>query len=435
MILPVAPDLDPSPNVVAVELTAAPIDVEIIAGHKSRIAAYSGHLPGPVIRAKRGDRLKVHFENRLDTETTIHFHGIRLPNAMDGVPDMTQPPVAPGATFDYEFELKDAGLYWYHPHCDTVTQVGSGLYGAILVDEPDEPGELGDETVLVLSDVSVDDEGNLLPVASGVAAVVTGSEGNVVLVNGRVNPTLDVESGRRQRFRVLNASRARSFRLGIAGRTFLKVGSDGGRIEAPVAVEEPVLAAGERLDLVLEPLTGEASSVELMARPISRGLPFAPSAELPLMKLRVVPSESPPSAPLPDLSRELAPIDTAGAEEVPLALMMEEADGLWTMGINSVPGTEAPPIHARVGSTQVFVVENVSPYAHPFHLHGFFFQPLDLEGNVIHPIELKDTIDIPPLERVRLAVTYDDRPGMWMFHCHILDHAEAGMMGMVHVAP
>jgi FtsP/CotA-like multicopper oxidase with cupredoxin domain len=153
------------------------------------------------------------------------------------------------------------------------------------------------------------------------------------------------------------------------------------------------------------------------------------------MKLRVVPSESRPSGPLPDLGRELAAIDTTGAEEVPLALTMAEAGDTFVMGINGVPGSEAEPIHTRLGSTQVLVVENITPYAHPFHLHGFFFQPLDDAGNVIHPIELKDTIDIPPVERVKLAVRFDERPGMWMFHCHILDHADAGMMGMFHVAP
>jgi FtsP/CotA-like multicopper oxidase with cupredoxin domain len=434
MKLPEAPDRDPSPNVVAVELTAAAEDVEILPRQASRLAAYSSRLPGPLIRAKRGDRLKIHFENRLTAETTVHFHGIRVPNAMDGVPDMTQPPVRSGGTFDYEFDLEDAGLYWYHSHCDTVLQMGSGLYGAILVDEPNEPAELGDETVLVLSDVSLDAAGNPLPVSSG-AAVVTGSEGNVVLVNGRVYPTLDVGYGRRQRFRILNAARARYFRLGIAGHRFLKIGADGGMIEAPVSVDHPVLAPGERMDLVLEPLGDEASSVDLVALPISRGLPLPESAEVSLMKLRVVASELPPSAPLPTISRAIAAFDTTAAEEVPLALTMNETgDGSWTMGIQDATGSEAM-VHARVGSTQVLSVENVSPYAHPFHLHGFFFQPLDEAGNAIHPIELRDTIDVPPVGRVKFAVSYDDRPGMWMFHCHILDHAETGMMGMLHLAP
>jgi FtsP/CotA-like multicopper oxidase with cupredoxin domain len=430
-----APDLDPRPDVVSVELTAAPTKLSILDGRESAAAAYSGRLPGPLIRAKRGDRLKVHFENRLPTPTTLHFHGIRVPNAMDGVPDVTQAAVPEGGSFDYEFELADAGLYWYHPHCDTVAQVGSGLYGAILVDDPDEPEEIGDEAVLVVSDISLDEEGRIAPASNDPFMTVVGSEGNVVLVNGLVHPTLEIEEGRRQRLRVLNAARARYVRLAVPGRTFLKIGSDGGAIEEPVVVGEPVLAPGERLDLVLEPLGEAGTSVELMSLPVARGMPLEPSRAAELVSLKVVPRRAPPSPPLPNLSRAIAAFNVEGAEEVPIALTMNEQADSWTMGINGVHGSEAESIHARVGSTQVLNVENVTVYSHPFHLHGFFFQQLDDGGNVVRPIELKDTIDVPPLEKVKLAVHYDDRPGMWMFHCHILDHADAGMMGMFHVAP
>lgn len=433
--LPVLPDTDPRPDVVAVTVTAAPAALEILPNHTSLLAAYSGHLPGPLIRAQRGDRLKVHFENRLAAATTLHFHGIRLPNAMDGVPDMTQPAVPERGSFDYEFALPDAGLYWYHPHCDTVVQMGSGLYGAILVEDPDEPEAIGDETVLVLSDVGLDDQGRVLPASTDPLAVAIGSEGNVVLVNGRVHPTLDAVEGRRQRLRVLNAARARYFRLALPGSSFLKIGSDGGADEAPTRVEESVLAPGERLDLVLDPLGAAGTRVELVSLPIARGLPMAASPEVSLLTLNVVASGGPPSPPLPELSRSIAAFDTAGAEEVPIALTMAEGENAWELGINGVPGAHAQPIHARVGATQVLVVDNVSPFSHPFHLHGFFFQRLDESGNVVHPIELKDTIDVPPVGRVKLAAHYDDRPGMWMFHCHILDHAEGGMMGMLHVAP
>jgi FtsP/CotA-like multicopper oxidase with cupredoxin domain len=152
-----------APRLIEVALRAAPLEHEFVSGQSSRIAAYSGSLPGPLIRATRGDRLRVAFENGLDEPTTVHFHGIRVPNAMDGVPDMTQPPIPPGGRFDYEFDLPDAGLYWYHPHYDSLTALGSGLYGAILVDDPDEAPDLGDEAVLVLSDVSLDEHGVLVP--------------------------------------------------------------------------------------------------------------------------------------------------------------------------------------------------------------------------------------------------------------------------------
>ncbi len=428
-----ARDLDASPDVVSIALRATPSALEIVPGKTTPLATYAGTLPGPLIVAKRGDRLDVHFENGLAEPTTIHFHGIRLPNAMDGVPDMTQSAVQPGATFDYSFTLPDAGLYWYHPHYDTLAELGSGLYGAILVEDPEEPSDLGDESVLVLSDVSVDAQGALLPPSSDPAAVIAGSDGNVVLVNGRVHPTLDVQSGRRQRLRIVNAARARYFSLGLAGRSFLQIGSDGGRLERPVSVENPVLAPAERVDLLLDPLGDAGTSLELVALPIARGLSLPLSAQVPLVTLRVVPAESAPSAPLPTLSRTITPIDTSGAEQVTIALTVDEGAASVSMGINGVPGSAAQPIHALVGSTQVLVVQNMTPYAHPFHLHGFFFQPLDASGAPQAPLEQKDTINVPPVTEIKLGVHYDDRPGMWMFHCHILDHAEAGMMGMLHV--
>lgn len=428
-----APDLDPSPGVVSVVLRAAAERLELLPGKASAIAAYSGKLPGPLIHAKRGDQLRVHFENAFTEPTTIHFHGIRLPNAMDGVPDMTQPAVPPGASFDYAFTLPDAGLYWYHPHCDTLSELGAGLYGAILVDDPDEPADVGDETVLVLSDMSLDGSGALVPPATDPTSVIAGSDGNVVLVNGRVQPEFELAHGRRQRFRVLNAARARYFSLGLAGHSFLQIGSDGGRLEQPVTVQNPVLAPGERVDLLLDPPGDIGTSLELVALPYARGLSLPTSAEAPLATLRVVPSKAAPSPPLPALTRAITPLATAGAEQVTIALTVDEGENSVTMGINGVPGDQAQPIHAAVGTTQVLVVQNMSPYAHPFHLHGFFFQPLDSAGVPLRPLAQKDTFNIPPVTEVKLAVTYDDRPGMWMFHCHILDHAEAGMMGELHV--
>jgi FtsP/CotA-like multicopper oxidase with cupredoxin domain len=418
-----------------VALRAAPIDHEFSPGKLSRVAGYSGTLPGPLIRARRGDRLRVDFENGLAEPSTLHFHGIRLPNAMDGVPDMTQPPVPPGGRFQYEFELPDAGLYWYHPHHDSLAALGSGLYGAIIVDDPDEPPDLGDETVLVLSDVSLDANGTVVPPPTAPEALFAGSDGNVVLVNGQVHPTLEVGAGRRQRFRVLNAARARYFKLSLPGSAFLAIGSDGGALERPAVVAEPVLTPGERLDLLVELPAGAASgtSVELYALPVSRGLALPESEPVPLLTLSVAASTS-PSPPLPNLIRPRAAVDTSSADVVPIELTMNDRDGAPAMGINGISGSMAGAVHARVGGRQILDVRNSTPYSHPFHLHGFFFQPLDGSGFPLTALGMKDTIDVPALGTVKLAVSYDDRPGMWMFHCHILDHTEAGMMGMLHVS-
>lgn len=428
----VAKDLDPSADVVAVELIARTSTHDVMPDRPSSFATYSGFLPGPLIRAKRGNTLRVHFENQLEEATTIHWHGVRVPNAMDGVPEMSQSAVQPRAAFDYSFELPDAGLFWYHPHQNSVVQVGSGLYGAILVEDPDEPPDLGDEVVLVLSDASLGVDGEVLAPATDVNAVLAGNEGNVLLVNGRVYPTLPASSGRRQRWRILNAARSRYFELGLEGHSFLQIGSDGGRVETPIDVANPVLAPGERLDLLVTPKGDSGTSVDLMSLAYSRGLPLPRSQPQPLVKVEFV-NDRPSSPPLSLPPSSLAPLDIGGAERVSIALTIDsERDGI-RMGINGVAFGEAEPVHARVGSTQVLVVDNKSPYSHPFHLHGFFFQALAADGSPERPLAFKDTIDIPPLSRRELATRYDDRPGMWMFHCHILDHAEVGMMGMIHV--
>jgi FtsP/CotA-like multicopper oxidase with cupredoxin domain len=140
---------------------------------------------------------------------------------------------------------------------------------------------------------------------------------------------------------------------------------------------------------------------------------------------------------VPDLSRRVTPIEMALAEEVSIELTMNDHHGVPAMGINGQASTSASmvAIQAQVGKNQLLRVKNLTPYAHPFHLHGFFFQPLEASGTPLTPLRPKDTIDVPPLSEIKLAVSYDDRPGMWMFHCHILDHTEAGMMGMLHVTP
>jgi len=269
-----AVDRDPRPDVVAVTLVAEPVVRELEPGRTVHLSGYSGNVPGPLIRAKPGDLVEVHLDNHLTEPTTLHFHGVRVPNAMDGVPDMTQPAVLPGQSFDYSFVVPDAGLYWYHPHYDSVAELGSGLYGPILVADPSDPPGLGDEVVLVLSDLGVDQNGQPLPPASTPDGIVSGSEGSVVLVNGLVHPRLDVAVGRRLRLRVLNAARSRYFKLGIAGQSFTVIGGDGGRFSAPLTVTEPVVTPGERLDLLVTPSGAEGSSLELVARPVSRGMPY-----------------------------------------------------------------------------------------------------------------------------------------------------------------
>jgi FtsP/CotA-like multicopper oxidase with cupredoxin domain len=242
-----AKDANADPHVFETNLTARVGNVEIIAGKPTPVWSYDGVLPGPLVRLSTGDDLIVHFRNDLPAPTTIHWHGLRIPAAMDGTPGHSQDEIMPGGSFTYEFVVPDPGLYWYHPHVNSAVQVGFGLYGAIVVDDPDEPKDLGDELVLVLSDMAIKDDGTLeSPDSGGEFGTLFGREGSVLLVNGRQNPQIEARAGRRQRWRIVNAAKSRYFQIALANHSFTRIGGDGGRMKTPVESETLVLTPGER---------------------------------------------------------------------------------------------------------------------------------------------------------------------------------------------
>ena len=167
LTLPQPTDLNPDPRIVEINLEAKIASLEITPGVLTPVWTYNGLLPGPYIRATVGDTVIVHFKNSLPEETTIHWHGVRVPNSMDGAPGLTQAPVKPGGEFRYEFVVRDAGTYWYHPHPDSSAQVGWGLYGPIVVEDPHDPNVFGDDLVLMFSDMSLDAQGQLLAKDNG----------------------------------------------------------------------------------------------------------------------------------------------------------------------------------------------------------------------------------------------------------------------------
>lgn len=435
LALPTAADLDPDPHILEVNLEARLADVELVPGQSTTLWTYDGGMPGPLLRAQVGDRLIVHFKNSLPEPTSVHWHGLRIPNAMDGVPGEPTPPVAPGATFDYDFVLPDAGTYWYHPHLNSAEQLGNGLFGPLIVDDPNEPAGLGDEAIMVLSDLGVDAAGKLQPAdGGGDFGTLFGREGNLVLVNGKRLPTLHVRPGARQRWRLINAAKARYFQLRLAGNTFTRIGGDGGFIESPQALDTLVLTPAQRADVLLEPTmtTGES---ELSLRWIAYDRGFGTAYNRPdedVLRLDLV-GDASKAAPLPNLRRELAAPDATGARPIDISLTLGKGEAGLEMGINGVPSWRAEHIMTPLGERQLWTIKNTFEWDHPFHLHGFFFQVLDVNGVAPSVREWQDTVNVPVDGTVRLVATLDERPGMWMFHCHILDHADVGMMGMLHV--
>jgi FtsP/CotA-like multicopper oxidase with cupredoxin domain len=438
-----AADINPDPRVLEINLAARIARVEIAPGQTVDAWTYDGGLPGPLIRLHVGDRLIVHFTNALPEPTTVHWHGLRVPLRMDGVPGVSQPPIKPGESFTYDFVVPDAGLFWYHPHVMSAAQVGFGLYGALLVDDPDDGVRVADELVMVLSDLALNERGGLeSPEAGGSIANVFGREGTHVLLNGRKQSSLLVRSGAPQRWRIVNAAKSRYFNLDLGGAVFRQIGGDGGLQEYAVERDMLLLAPGERADVIVTPRLEVGESIVLRSVLVNRGM-FTIEGRFPYDELLTLTGAnvSPYSGPAPSPARRaIEPLPLTGATTVELELALDQPpDAAPEYAIRGpLYSARHKALAARIGETQVWAVTNATKWSHPLHLHGFFFQVLDDNGAPVRPLAWKDTVDIPFEKTVRLAVRFDDREGVtgaWMLHCHILDHAEHGLMGVVQVGP
>jgi FtsP/CotA-like multicopper oxidase with cupredoxin domain len=429
-------DRNPDPNVVEVDLVARIAEVEVAPGTRVRAWTYNGGLPGPLIRTKVGDQLIVHFANELDEPTTIHWHGVRVPIEMDGVPGISQPEVKKGERFTYDFVVRDASLYWYHPHVMSAAQVGYGLYGALLVEDPTDGVGVADQLTLVLSDIGFDKNGTLEPADSGGSAgMVFGREGASVLVNGRIRPTLRARAGAPQRWRIVNAAKSRFFYLDFDGQPFTVIGQDGGLQERPVALDILLVTPGERLDVVVAPTGAPGSTLTLRAMLYNRGygsIEYRSVEDLLTVAFTAEPALPKPAPP--KVTRTITPPPRLGATPVEMVLTLPPQEaGHSEFRINGVPYWKATPFTAALGETQLWTVKNDTEWDHPFHLHGYFFMVVDEKGQPLGPKVWKDTVNVPMKTTARLLVTFDERPGEWMIHCHILDHAEGGLMGTVRV--
>ena len=426
-------DTNPDPRIVEVTLTAKLADVEVAPGKRVHAWTYNGGLPGPLIKTRVGDRLIVHFVNELKEPTTVHWHGVRVPIEMDGVPDISQPPVQQGETFTYDFVVRDAGLYWYHPHVMSAAQVGYGLYGPLLVEDPNDGVGVADQLTLVLSDIGFSAKGDLEPADSGGSAGrVFGREGAYVLANGRHRPVLGARSGAPQRWRIVNAAKSRFFYLDLDGQEFTVIGVDGGIQERPTKTDILLVTAGERVDVIVTPKGKPGSTLPLRAMLYNRGYGSVEYRSVEDVLTIEFSKDAPVAATPVAVSRTMEAPSIAGATPVEMILTLPPMQNNKSeFRINGVPYWKATPFLARLGEKQIWTVKNDSEWDHPFHLHGFFFHVLDDQGNPVRPLALKDTINVPMKTTVRLLVHFDERPGEWMIHCHILDHAEGGLMGTV----
>ena len=412
-----------SPDAIIVELEARETQWEIRSGQTVAGFGYNGQVPGPVIEAKQGVPLEVRFTNRLSEPTLIHWHGLRIPAAMDGTQSV-QRPVQPGETFTYRFTPPDAGTFWYHPHANETQQLEKGLYGALIVRGADEP-VVDREQILVFDDLRLDKTGQLAKFG-GFKERHDGREGDVRLINGTQEPELTIAAGQIERWRVINASSARYIRLSIGGAPFRIIGTDGGLIEAPVEVTEVLLPAADRVEILVGPFTeGQVLAVESLK--YSR-MTMGKRGDERFATLKVGPAR-PSLAAIPKRLRTIESIAAEGAattRTVKLSVGISLRHGL-DFRVNGETHHHDQPV--KVGELQVWDVVNSSLMDHPFHLHGFFFQVLSVNGEAPAFRSWEDVVNLPPRSTVRIAWMPDDRPGSWMYHCHILEHHEAGMMG------
>jgi FtsP/CotA-like multicopper oxidase with cupredoxin domain len=427
------------PGTVEVNLTAAPARLALLPGHVTDAYAYNGSVPGPTLDVHEGDRVIIHFRNALPEPTTIHWHGLHIPADMDGSPLR---PIGAGKRYDYTFTVPrgTAGTYWYHPHPDVRTgyQIAMGLYGAIIVRDAHDPLPASlPEKLLILSDNRFRADGSPDIAdphsAQGQVDLENGREGNVLLVNGQVMPTIGIRSGEVQRWRVINVSAARIYRLAIPGQTLLHVGDDGGLFERPRELNDILLANSERAELLVRGTGPPSSKTTLQTLPYDRYDPHTRPADWEVSHdlLSLHYTDAPPLRPpaLPSIMRPIAALDTARVSARRVIVLSQGLINGKMMDMSRID------VRSRLGATEIWQIENVVTMDHPFHLHGFEFQVLDRDGVPEPYRSWKDVVNVRKHQTVRVVVRFDDFPGQWMYHCHILDHEDHGMMGILEVRP
>lgn len=407
------------------QLTASEFDWKISDNKTIKAWGFNNGIPGPVLKAKKGDTISVKVKNDLQQSTVVHWHGIRLAAAMDGT-DITQRPIQPGEEFEYRFTVPDAGTFWYHSHQNETEQMERGMYGALIVEDETEP-VTDTERVLVIDDMKLTRD-NQFKKGNSIARWIErhdGREGDAVLVNGKENAVIDIHAGQIERWRFINASSAKYFCLSLGGNRFKIIGTDGGLLETPHEVNEVLIIPGERMDIVVGPLTeGETFAIESL--PYNRMTSRRPKHQ----KYATVNVGEPRQsiAHIPGNLRKierLAPQDAPATRQVKFSVGLSLKHGIDFLVNGNVHNDDKP---VNIGELQVWEVSNTSLMDHPFHLHGFFFQVIEENGKSPDYLAWKDTYNLRPKTRIKIAWMPDNRPGMWMYHCHILEHHEAGMM-------
>ena len=439
----------PNGTVRAIKLVAQPVDMDL-GGGSVRTWAYGNSVPGRGLRATAGDRMQIEVTNRLPVPTSVHWHGMAIPNDMDGVPGVTTPELAPGASFTYDFVVPDAGTHWFHPHSGL--QLDTGLYAPFIIDDPADPGRYDSEWIVVLDDwtdgIGPSPDVIFAELTAGNATANSGGMemgrmdmggsggsggmdgGDVTypdyLINGRVitDPqTFTGKPGERVRIRMINAASDTIFTVALDGHDLQITHTDGYPV-APRRASSVRIGMGERYDLMV---TLQDGVFPLVAMPMGKtGLARAliRTGAGPVPSQRYVPSEmNGQPATVADLRGDPASALPAKDPDSIQDVVLNGSMSPYRWTINGERYADMTPLTIRSGQSGRLRFRNMTMMSHPMHLHGHSFQLGAAGGRGPR----KDTVLVPPMGAVDVAFVADN-PGLWMVHCHNAYHAEAGMM-------
>jgi FtsP/CotA-like multicopper oxidase with cupredoxin domain len=438
----------------SVKLIASPGEHEFVEGKPARTYGYSAPILGPAIRVRRGDEIEVVVENHLDAATTVHWHGLLVPGKNDGGPQQLIPP---GARWRPTLKIdQPAATLWFHPHPhgDTARQIYMGLTGMIIVDDGSDLG-LGlprtfgvDDLPLILQDRSFDSDGSIEYENKdlGPLDIAYGTRGDVVIVNGVVAPVARVPAGL-VRLRLLNAANAQNFELRFSDqRTFYVIASDGGFLSAPAAVKQLTISPAERFEVLVDFADGKSVMLETgpdeQMGAFGRLAPDGSSDDVAIMQFEPTGARAAVNE-LP--ARLIAPAPVSAASTIRRRQFVlnsglcasrsaanTHADMAGLIGINGKPFDMGRiDIETKLGTAEVWEITSVG-MAHPFHVHGALFRVLSIEGDrpPPHLAGWKDTLLVE--DKAEILISFNQpatRAHPFMYHCHILEHEDAGLMG------
>ncbi|VEP16561.1 putative multicopper oxidase [Hyella patelloides LEGE 07179] len=399
------------------------------------------------MEAKPGDKVRIHFTNNLEQPTNIHYHGLHIP--ITGNADNVFLKIEPGKKLTYEFPIPDnhpSGIFWYHPHLHGLVaeQLFGGLAGLFIVrGELDEIPEIkaAKEEFVVLQDFSIDDRGRRS--SSAHMSLMMGREGNVIAVNGRVNPSINLPEGGLLRLRILNASPSRFYRLALEDHSFYQIATDGNSLSEPIEVNELLLTPGQRADVLVKGdkqsgqyrllnLPYDRGSMGMMGGGMmgGRGMMGRNDRDEPIALATLHYESAVESLPLPT---KLASISALSEPQIVRSFElnhgMSPAVGMAFL-INGEPYS-GDRLHTQVklNTVEDWELANTGVMDHPFHIHNNAFQVISRNGTPESLLAWRDTVLVKKGETVRIRIPFRDFAGKTVYHCHVLDHEDLGMMG------